>query len=70
MSGMPTPPLQSDLNVAIKYARMVKVAEDVPPNQTVYKSGDTINVIYDRINVVYTVVTTFYANDLVCCPVN
>ena len=39
-------------------------AEAVPPAQTVYKSGDTINVTYDAVNVSYEVVTTFYGNDL------
>ena len=64
MSGMPTPPVQPDLNNAIQYALLVKVAEAVAPSATVYKPGDTINVAYATINLDYTVVTTFYANDL------
>jgi len=59
-----TPAPAVDLNLAIQYARLVKIAEDVPPNQTVYKPGDNINVTYDAINVDYKVVTTFYGNDL------
>ena len=62
MSAAPTPPL--NVNVAIQYARLALLAEQVPPNQTVYKPGDVINVTYDAINVNYTVVTTFYGNDL------
>jgi pimeloyl-ACP methyl ester carboxylesterase len=40
------------------------MAEDVPPDQTVYNPGDTINVVYGAVNTAYTVVTTIYANDL------
>lgn len=64
MPGTPTPSAAPDMNVAIQYARLVSAAEAVPPDQTVYKPGDTITVSYDTINVDYTVVTTFYANDL------
>ena len=64
MSGMPTPPVQTDTNSALQYATLVKVAEAVPPDETVYRPGDTINVAYDAINLDYTVVTTFYGNDL------
>jgi hypothetical protein len=64
MSGMPTPIAAPDLNKAIQYALLVKVAEAVSPNTTVYKPGDTINVTYAAFNLDYTVVTTFYANDL------
>jgi pimeloyl-ACP methyl ester carboxylesterase len=58
------PIAQPDLKEAIKYALLVKSAEDVPPGQTVYRPGDIINVTYDTIKVDYTVVTTIYANDL------
>jgi hypothetical protein len=58
----PVPPV--NLNTAILNARLVKLAEEVPPDQTVYKPGDVINVTYDAININYTVVTTFYGNDL------
>ena len=59
-----TSTLPMNLNVAIQYARLVKIAEEVPPDTSVYKPGDNVNVTYDTINVNYTVVTTFYANDL------
>lgn len=42
-----------------KYLGVGLKAEAVPPAQTVYKSGDTINVNYDAVNVDYEVVTTF-----------
>lgn len=64
MPGMLTPPAQPDMNAAIQYACLVKQAEAVPPDQTVYKPGDAITVSYGAINLGYTVVTTFYANDL------
>jgi Lipase (class 3) len=64
MSELTAPSAQPDLNEAIKYAFLVKSAEDVPPNQTVYHPGDIINIAHDTINVDYTVVTTIYANDL------
>ena len=64
MSDLPTPPLQPDLNVAIRFANLVKVAEEVPPDQTLHNPGDTITVTYGGISVDYTVVTTFYGNDL------
>jgi hypothetical protein len=64
MSKLPAPIAQPDLNQAIKYALLVKSAEDVPTSQTLYHPGDIINVTYDAINVDYTVVTTIYANDL------
>jgi pimeloyl-ACP methyl ester carboxylesterase len=53
-----------DPKVAIQYAMLVQKAEAVPPGQTVYNPGDTINVLYDAISINYTVVTTFYGNDL------
>jgi hypothetical protein len=53
-----------DLNQAIKYALLVRAAENVPPQQTTYHPGDVINIAYDAINVNYTVVTTIYGNDL------
>jgi Lipase (class 3) len=62
MAAAPTAP--PNLNVAIQYARLARIAEEVPPDQTVYHPGDIINVTYDAINVNYTVVTTFYGNDL------
>ena len=58
----PAPP--PDPKIAIQYGILVKDAEAVPPAQTVYNPGDTINVTYDAINVNYEVVTTFYGNDL------
>jgi hypothetical protein len=61
VGATPPPP---DPNVAIQYAMLVKKAEDVPPGQTVYNPGDPINIVYDGIDVKYTVVTTFYGNDL------
>jgi predicted lipase len=57
-----TPPL--NLNQAIQYGMLVQVAEAVPPTQTVYHAGDPIKITYGATNVTYTVVTTFYANDL------
>ena len=48
----------------LKYALLVKSAEDVSPGQTVYHPDDVINVTYGSMNVDYTVVTTIYANDL------
>ena len=53
-----------DPNVGIQFAMLVQDAENVPPDQTVYQPGNVINVTYDAINVNYTVVTTFYGNDL------
>jgi hypothetical protein len=53
-----------DLNQAIEYGLLVQNAEAVPPDQTIYHAGDAININYGPINVRYTVVTTFYANDL------
>jgi hypothetical protein len=64
MPDLPAPIVQPDFNDAIKYALLVKAAEDVPPDQTAYQPGDTINVSHDAFNVGYTVVTTIYANDL------
>jgi hypothetical protein len=64
MSELPASLVQPDLNQAIKYALLAKVAEDVPPGQTVYSPGAPINVTYGTFNVPYTVVTTIYANDL------
>ena len=64
MSGTSSLPVQPDMNRAIQYAILVKVAEAVTPSDTVYKPGDNISVSYDAINLDYTVVTTFYANDL------
>src|SRR5208282_1051090 len=57
-------PVAPDLRQAIQYALLVKAAEDVPPDQTVYKLGDSIPIAYDAINVTYSVVTTIYGNDL------
>jgi len=62
MAAAPNPAV--DLNLAIQYAKLVKLAEEVPPNQTIYNPGDVINIKYDAINVDYAVVTTFYGNDL------
>jgi Lipase (class 3) len=62
MSAAPTAP--PNLNLAVQYACLAKIAEEVPPNKTVYNPGDIINVTYDAINVNYTVVMTFYGNDL------
>lgn len=53
-----------NINEAIQYGLLVKLAEAVPPNQTVYNPGDAINVKYDAVDINYTVVTTFYGNDL------
>jgi hypothetical protein len=64
MPDLPAPTAQPDLNDAIKYALLVKAAEDVSPDQTAYQPGDTINVSHDTFNVNYAVVTTIYANDL------
>ncbi len=64
MSELSAPIAQPDLKEAIKYALLVKSAEDVLPNETVYHPGDIINVTYGAINVDYTVVTTIYSNDL------
>jgi hypothetical protein len=55
---------QPDLNQAIKYGLLVKVAEDVPPGQTVYQPGDTVSVTYGSMTIAYTVITTIYGNDL------
>lgn len=64
MSDASAPPPGPDLNLAIQYAYLVKVAEAVPPNQTGYNPGDVINVTYGVINIDYTVVATVYGNDL------
>ena len=64
MSDASAPPPGPDLNLAIQYAYLVKVAEAVPPNQTVYNPGDVINVTYGVINIDYTVVAMVYGNDL------
>lgn len=64
MPELPARIAKPDLKEAIRYALLVKAAEAVPPDQTVYHPGDIINVNYDAINVDYTVVTTIYANDL------
>ena len=53
-----------DPGIAIQYGLLVKLAEAVPPDQTVYNPGDVINAAYGAINVNYEVVTTFYGNDL------
>ena len=53
-----------NLNAAVQYSLLVKLAEAVPPGQTVYKPGDVINITYNTINVNYTVITTFYGDDL------
>jgi len=53
-----------DPKTAIQYGMLVAKAEAVPPDQTQYNPGDTINITYDAINVNYTVVTAFYGNDL------
>ena len=59
------PPVKPfDPSTAIQYALLVQKAYAVPPAQTVYHPGDTINVSYDAINVNYEVVMTFYGNDL------
>jgi Lipase (class 3) len=55
---------QPDPKKAIQYGMLVQKAEAVPPDQTVYNPGAVINVTYDAIDVNYTVVTTFYGNDL------
>jgi len=61
---MPASSIVVDPKTAIQYGMLVQKAEAVPPDQTVYNPGDVINVAYDAINVDYTVVTTFYGNDL------
>jgi pimeloyl-ACP methyl ester carboxylesterase len=53
-----------DPKVFIQYAMIALKAEAVPPAQTAYNPGDVINVAYDPINVTYSVVTSFYGNDL------
>jgi len=60
-AATPPPP---NPRVAIQYAMLVLKAEAVLPGETVYKPGDVINIAYDAINVNYTVLTTFYGNDL------
>src|ERR1700722_305429 len=62
MSSPSAPPV--NLNAAILYGLLVKLAEAVPPDQTVYRPGDIFNITYDTININYTVVATFYGNDL------
>jgi pimeloyl-ACP methyl ester carboxylesterase len=57
-----TPP--PDPAIAIQYGMLVENAEAVPNNQTTYNPGAMINIAYGAINVNYTVVTTFYGNDL------
>jgi hypothetical protein len=53
-----------DPAIAIQYGILVEKAEAVPNNQTTYNPGDVMDVTYGVINVNYTVVTTFYGNDL------
>jgi hypothetical protein len=43
---------------------LVLKAESVPPAQTLYHAGDSIDIAYDSVNVHYTVVSSFYGNDL------
>ncbi|HLH39586.1 MAG TPA: lipase family protein [Bryobacteraceae bacterium] len=62
--SLAVPPKSPDPAAAIHYALLVKLAEAVAPNQIVYNPGDVIHIAYDAINVNYTVVTTFFGNDL------
>src|ERR1035438_9297133 len=55
---------QFEPTIAIQYGLLVKLAEAVPPAQTVYNPGSVINAAYGAFNVNYEVVTTFYGNDL------
>jgi len=63
ITAVPARP-QPDPAVAIQYGLLVKKAEDVQPDQTIYKPGDELLITYDAINLTYKVVTTFYGNDL------
>jgi len=58
------PSIKTDPATLIQYAKLVKLAEDVPPGQTIYTPGKLIPVSYDAINITYTAVATFYGNDL------
>jgi len=62
--SLAVPVKSPDPSLAIQYALLVADAEAVPPNQVVYNPGAVINVAYGAINVNYTVVTTFFGNDL------
>ena len=60
----PAPSIRTDVNTLIQYATLVKLAEGVPPNQTVFTPGKVFNVSYGPVNVDYTAAMTFYGNDL------
>jgi hypothetical protein len=59
-----------DPKIAIQFGLLVQKAAAVPPDQTVYNPNDVINITYGVINLNYTVITTFYGNDLATdlCP--
>jgi hypothetical protein len=52
------------ISSAIQYALLVELAEAVPPDKTMYRSGDPIDIAYNGTNVSYAALTTFYGNDL------
>src|ERR1700741_4910921 len=56
--------LSTDPKILIQYAMLVLKAESVPPAQTTYHAGDAIDIAYDALDMRYTVITTFYGNDL------
>jgi hypothetical protein len=56
--------LSTDPKILIQYALLVLKAESAPPAQTMYHPGDVIDVAYDTLDVRYTLITTFYGNDL------
>ena len=63
-AAAPGPLIRTDVPTLIHYAMLVKLAEDVDPGATVYTPGKTFTVSYDSLNVNYTALMTFYANDL------
>ena len=59
------PAMKTDPATLIHYASLVKMAESVSPAATLYTPGMQIPLTYGTsVNVTYTVMTTFYGNDL------
>jgi hypothetical protein len=53
-----------DFTRAIQFGLLVKMAEDIMPDDLTNAAGRVVNIAYGTANINYTVISSFYGNDL------